>query len=124
MNSKNGVMSMDPQHLCPRFEKAMEILSKRWTAMIVYQLLSGPQRFACVERSLPNLSGKVLSERLKELEAEGIIRRDVYPETPVRIEYKLTDKGYALAPLFDNIQNWSSNWIQLPETAHGIETHK
>src|SRR5688572_4895807 len=115
---------MNPQHLCPRFEKAMEILSKRWTAMIVFQMLSGPQRFVCVERSLPNLSGKVLSERLKELEAEGIIQRDVYPETPVRIEYKLTEKGYALAPLFENIQNWSSNWIQLSEAASKQESLK
>lgn len=115
---------MDLQNLCPRFEKALEILSKRWTAMIVFQLLSGPQRFACIERSLPNLSGKVLSERLKELEAEGILQRDVYPETPVRIEYKLTQKGYALAPLFDNIYNWSSNWIQLPEVAPKQESLK
>ncbi|WP_239618808.1 winged helix-turn-helix transcriptional regulator [Cohnella mopanensis] len=106
---------MDQPQLCPRFEKAMELLSKRWTALIVFQLLSGPQRFARIESSLPNLSGKVLSERLKELEAEGIIQRDVYPETPVRIEYKLTDKGNALAPLFDSISNWSSEWIQLPD---------
>ncbi|BBI31815.1 winged helix-turn-helix transcriptional regulator [Cohnella abietis] len=106
---------MDQSQLCPRFEKAMEILSKRWTALIVYQLLAGPQRFARIESSLPNLSGKVLSERLKELEAESIIQRDVYPETPVRIEYKLTDKGKALAPLFNNIESWSSEWIELKE---------
>jgi len=98
--------------MCPRFEKAMELLSKRWTALIVFQLLKGPQRFARIESSLPNLSGKVLSERLKELEAEGIVQRNVYPETPVRIEYRLTDKGQALAPLFDSIQAWSSRWIE------------
>ncbi|MFC4302418.1 winged helix-turn-helix transcriptional regulator [Cohnella boryungensis] len=103
---------MDETQMCPRFEKAMEFLSKRWTALIVYQLMQGPQRFARIESSLSNLSGKVLSERLKELEAEGIVRRDVYPETPVRIEYQLTDKGRALAPLFDSIHNWSSQWIE------------
>lgn len=106
---------MDQPQMCPRFEKAMELLSKRWTALIVFQLLQGPQRFARIEGSLPNLSGKVLSERLKELEAEGIIKRDVFPETPVRIEYKLTEKGKALAPLFDNILSWSSEWIELAE---------
>ncbi|XID92852.1 winged helix-turn-helix transcriptional regulator [Paenibacillaceae bacterium WGS1546] len=99
--------------MCPRFEKAMELLSKRWTALIVFQLMQGPQRFARIESALPNLSGKMLSERLKELEAEGIVRRDVHPETPVRIEYRLTEKGQALAPLFDSIQRWSSEWIEL-----------
>jgi DNA-binding HxlR family transcriptional regulator len=103
---------MDQPLLCPKFEKAMEILSKRWTGLIVHQLLPGPQRFVRIENSLPNLSGKVLSERLRELETEGIIRRDVYPDTPVRIEYQLTDKGYALAPLFGHIEKWSQDWIQ------------
>lgn len=107
---------MDHKHpLCPRFEKAVELLSKRWTALIVFQLLNGPQRFVGIEHSLPNLSGKMLSERLRELEAEGIIRRDVYPETPVRIEYSLTDKGQAMAPLFDVIGQWAQDWIQVPD---------
>ncbi|RED65095.1 winged helix-turn-helix transcriptional regulator [Cohnella lupini] len=106
---------MDDHQRCPRFEKAMEILSKRWTALIIFQLLPGPQRFARIENSLQNLSGKVLSDRLKELELEGIVKRDVYPETPVRIEYRLTDKGKALAPLFDSISNWSGEWIQLSQ---------
>ncbi|MEX2460432.1 MAG: helix-turn-helix domain-containing protein [Paenibacillaceae bacterium] len=104
---------MDPQQLCPRFEKAIEILSKRWTAMIIFQLLSGPQRFIAIEKSLPNLTGKVLSDRLKELEAEGLIHRAVYPETPVRIEYSLTEKSRALAPIFKEIGNWSNEWIEL-----------
>ncbi|MBW7476373.1 helix-turn-helix transcriptional regulator [Paenibacillus oenotherae] len=107
---------MEQSQLCPRFEKALEILSKRWTAKIVYQLQSGPQRFVWIENSLPNLSGKVLSERLKELEAEGIIQRDVYPETPVRIEYQLTDKGKAFAPLFKEISSWAEQWVELPPT--------
>jgi len=102
---------IDQSVMCPRFERAMELLSKRWTALIVYQLLQGPQRFARIEASLANLSGKVLSERLKELEAEGIVQRNVYHDTPVRVEYKLTAKGQALAPLFDSIQSWSSEWI-------------
>jgi DNA-binding HxlR family transcriptional regulator len=110
-------MTMDQQQLCPRFEKALEILSKRWTAMIVFQLMSGPQRFVGIEKLLPNLSGKVLSERLRELEGEGLIQRAVYPETPVRIEYALTDKGRALAPIFGEIGHWSNQWIKLSEVA-------
>lgn len=103
------------QHNCARFEKAVELLSKRWVAFIIYQLMSGPQRFSDIDHSLPNLSGKVLSDRLKELEAEGLIRRDVYPEMPVRIEYSLTEKGSALSPLFADIASWANQWIELKE---------
>ncbi|NMM51846.1 winged helix-turn-helix transcriptional regulator [Paenibacillus aquistagni] len=110
-------MNHDIPALCPRFEKAIELLSKRWAALIVYQLRLGPQRFAHIEHSLPNLSSKVLSDRLKELEQEGLIRRDVYPETPVRIEYSLTEKGQALSPLFDDIAAWASQWVELADAA-------
>ncbi|MDP4099355.1 winged helix-turn-helix transcriptional regulator [Paenibacillus sp. P96] len=104
---------METQQLCPRFERAVELLSKRWTTLIVYQLMNGPQRFVGIENALPNLSGKVLSERLKELEEEEIIERAVYPEKPVRIEYSLTQKGRELAPLLENIQNWATRWIEV-----------
>ncbi|OCT15494.1 MarR family transcriptional regulator [Paenibacillus pectinilyticus] len=107
---------MEQSQMCPRFEKAVEILSKRWTSLIVFQLLSGPHRFVNIDHALPNLSGKVLSERLKELEQEGIVKRVVYPETPVRIEYSLSDKGLALAPIFSEIAKWSSEWLPVPES--------
>ncbi|MGG3890751.1 winged helix-turn-helix transcriptional regulator [Metabacillus fastidiosus] len=96
--------------ICPRFEKAMGLLGQRWTGMIIYQLLLGPQRFCTIESSV-GVSGRVLSERLKDLESEGIVKRDVYPETPVRIEYSLTDKGLALKPLMRDIEKWSQNWL-------------
>ncbi|MED4531567.1 winged helix-turn-helix transcriptional regulator [Metabacillus fastidiosus] len=96
--------------ICPRFEKAMGLLGQRWTGMIIYQLLLGPQRFCTIESSV-GVSGRVLSERLKDLENEGIVKRDVYPETPVRIEYSLTDKGLALEPLMRDIEKWSQNWL-------------
>ncbi|GFR38654.1 MarR family transcriptional regulator [Insulibacter thermoxylanivorax] len=97
--------------ICPRFEKAMNLLSQKWTGLIVYQLLSGPQRFCHIESSI-GVSGKVLSERLKILENEGIVKREVYPETPVRIEYSLTDKGRALEPIIRDIENWSQTWLE------------
>ncbi|WP_409274628.1 winged helix-turn-helix transcriptional regulator [Neobacillus sp. SCS-31] len=97
--------------ICPKFEKAMGLLSQRWTGLIIYQLLSGPQRFCTIESSI-GVSGRVLSERLKDLENEGIVNRQVYPETPVRIEYSLTDKGKALEPLMKDIENWSQNWLK------------
>ncbi|HLR67902.1 MAG TPA: helix-turn-helix domain-containing protein [Virgibacillus sp.] len=97
--------------ICPRFEKAMGMLSQRWTGLIIYQLLSGPQRFCNIESSI-GVSGRVLSERLKDLEQEGIVKREVFPETPVRIEYSLTDKGLSLKSLMGEIENWSETWLQ------------
>lgn len=102
---------MEQQHICPRFLKGMDMISKRWTGLIIYQLLEGTQRFCTIQGSLP-ISGRLLSERLKELEAEGIVARHVYPDIPVRIEYSLTDKGLALAPVIREIQAWSSGWIE------------
>ncbi|WP_409293967.1 winged helix-turn-helix transcriptional regulator [Peribacillus sp. SCS-26] len=100
--------------ICPRFEKAISILSQRWTGLIIYQLLSGPQRFGTIEAAI-GVSGRVLSERLKELENEGIVKRDVYPETPVRIEYSLTEKGTSFAPLMKEIEKWSQQWLEAPQ---------
>ncbi|RSD24972.1 winged helix-turn-helix transcriptional regulator [Mesobacillus subterraneus] len=97
--------------ICPRFEKAMTILSQRWTGLIIYQLLSGPQRFCTIESGI-GISGRVLSERLKDLENEGIVNRIVYPETPVRIEYSLSEKGKALEPIMKEIENWSQSWLE------------
>lgn len=90
----------------------MQILSKRWTGLIVHQLLSGPQRFCSIEAAFP-ISGRILSERLKDLEHEGIVKRVVYPETPVRIEYSLTEKGLALEAIIREIEKWSLDWIQI-----------
>ncbi|MFK4998861.1 winged helix-turn-helix transcriptional regulator [Bacillus sp. N9] len=104
---------------CPRFEKAMSILGQRWTGLIIHQLLNGPQRFCTIESAMP-ISARVLSERLKELEKEGIVNRQVYPETPVRIEYSLTDKGLALQPLIKEIENWGNNGLKLSQTKQTI----
>ncbi|QYR20693.1 winged helix-turn-helix transcriptional regulator [Paenibacillus sp. sptzw28] len=104
---------MEQAALCPRFEKGMELLSKRWVGLVVFQLLSGPQRFCAMESALSGISGRILSERLKELEQAGIVNREVYPETPVRIEYSLTEKGRALQPIFNEIGNWSDKWVEL-----------
>ncbi|MBY0098847.1 winged helix-turn-helix transcriptional regulator [Mesobacillus maritimus] len=105
---------MDTTIICPRFEKAMSMLSQRWTGLVIYQLLTGPKRFCTLESSM-GISGRVLSERLKDLETQGIVKREVYPETPVRIEYSLTDKGLALEPLMKEIEKWSQDWIEVEE---------
>jgi len=105
---------MGESTLCPKFFKATEILSTRWNALIINQLLSGPQRFCSINSALP-ISGRLLSERLKDLESEGIVSREVYPEVPVRVEYTLTTKGLALKKIFSEINNWSQDWIIIEE---------
>ncbi|MFE4710801.1 MULTISPECIES: helix-turn-helix domain-containing protein [Bacillales] len=102
---------MKATDLCPRLQKSMDIMGKRWTGLIIYQLLHGPQRFSTIEASLP-VSGRLLSERLKDLEQEGIVLREVFPETPVRIQYSLTEKGRALESVIRDLQQWSEDWIE------------
>lgn len=106
---------MNNFELCPRFEKAVSILSQRWTALILYQLMSGPQRFCTMTEKL-GVSGKTLTERLKDLEQRGFVIREVFPETPVRIEYSLTAKGMSLTPIMKEIEDWSGKWIELDST--------
>jgi DNA-binding HxlR family transcriptional regulator len=96
--------------ICPKFEKAVSLLSQRWTALVIYQLLFGTQRFSEIQSAI-GISGKVLSERLKDLEHQGIVNREVIPNTPVVIEYSLTEKGQSLEPIIREIENWSQFWV-------------
>lgn len=89
----------------------MGVIGQRWTGLIIFQLIDGPKRFCNLESSM-GVSGRVLSERLKSLESEGIVEREVYPETPVRIEYKLTEKGKAIEPFMNELQKWAEEWCE------------
>lgn len=100
------------QELCPRFEAAMELISKRWNGLVLSELLKGTKRFSEMESYLP-ISGRLLSDRLKLLEKEGIVIRTVYSEFPVRIEYSLSEKGQALEPVIRALQQWAENWVDL-----------
>lgn len=101
---------MDKFKLCPHFEAAFGLLGKRWTGLIIRSLLDGSKRFSDIQEIIPDLSARMLTERFKELEKEGIITRIVYPETPVRIEYKLTEKGRDLEKSMAEIQKWAEKW--------------
>ncbi|MFC3039898.1 winged helix-turn-helix transcriptional regulator [Virgibacillus xinjiangensis] len=101
-------------NLCPRFEKAMGLLSTRWVGLILFDLLKGTKRFSEMEADLP-ISGRLLSDRLKMLEKEGIVERTIYSEFPVRIEYSLSDKGRALEPVIRDIQDWAEAHITQEE---------
>lgn len=97
--------------MCPRYEAAMELLGKKWTGLIIRVLLGGPRRFKDIKEQIPEMSDRVLSERMKELEDAQILVRNVYPETPVRIEYELTAKGKSLEPVIQEIQQWGEKWL-------------
>lgn len=97
--------------LCARFHKAVELIGARWTGAVIQLLLPGPQRYCALREALPDISDRMLSERLKELEAEGVVERVVYPETPVRVEYRLTGKGHALEPAFAAIGKWAQRYV-------------
>jgi DNA-binding HxlR family transcriptional regulator len=110
---KPGEIPNNP--MCPRFEHAIQLLGKRWTGLILDTLMHGPQRFCEMTSAVEGLSDRVLSDRLRELEMEGVIERAVYPQIPVRVEYRLTDKGRDLQPVVDAIHSWAEKWVTLPE---------
>ncbi|MDD2533372.1 MAG: helix-turn-helix domain-containing protein [Eubacteriales bacterium] len=98
---------MEAYHLCPKFEQAFALLGKRWTGLIIRILMDGPKRFSEIADAATNLSDRLLTERLKDLEENGIVVRHVYPDKPVRIVYSLTERGQALKPVMDEIQVWA-----------------
>jgi DNA-binding HxlR family transcriptional regulator len=97
--------------LCARFHRASELIGRRWTGAIIFVLLKSRRRFAELGAAIPDITDRMLSDRLQELEAEGIIARTVVPETPVRVEYALTKKGRALLPAIDAMTDWAHKWI-------------
>jgi len=97
--------------MCPKYESAAEILCKKWTGLIIRVLLDGPKRFKEMKEQIPDMSDKMLTDRMKELESMDIVKRTVYPEMPVRIEYELTDKGKDLEPVIRSIQGWGEHWM-------------
>jgi DNA-binding HxlR family transcriptional regulator len=98
--------------VCPYFHEAIELLGKRWSGAIVHALLGGPRRFSELTHTIPQISDRLLSIRLKELEACGIVAREVYEEAPVRVDYALTPKGRALEPAVTAIRSWAREWLQ------------
>lgn len=103
--------------LCPLYHHAVELIGRRWTGAIVFVLLEGRRRYSELRGAIPDLTDRMLSERLKELEREGIVERHVIPETPVRVEYALTTKGKALAGPVEALVAWAHEW--LPEEGGG-----
>src|SRR5262245_66360679 len=106
-----GVMPQKPAReapqLCTRFHYASELVGGRWNGAIIFMLLKQTCRFAALRNGIPGITDRMLSERLQELEQEGLVERVVVPETPVRVEYSLTRKGKGLAEAVDSLASWA-----------------
>jgi DNA-binding HxlR family transcriptional regulator len=111
-------MGSHDDDFCPHFHHAIELIGRRWTGVVLRTMLHGATRFSDIAAAVPKLSDKMLAERLKELEAEGMITRHVLPVMPVRVEYALTDKGRALNKVVEALGEWADRWIgPCPESA-------
>jgi DNA-binding HxlR family transcriptional regulator len=111
ITEQRGSVAARRECCCSAYHQAVELIGKRWTGAIVFVLLDGPLRFSEVKVLVPEISDRLLSERMKELEAVGIVARDVMDEMPVRVEYSLTEKGRALEPAVRSLKVWARSWL-------------
>ena len=117
MRNRQSRQSRAPTRaLCSRFHRTSELIGRRWTGAIIFVLLGSTCRFATLRDAIPDITDRMLSERLQELEQEGLVERTVVPETPVRVEYALSKKGRALRPAIDAIADWSHTWVKTGNT--------
>ena len=105
------------KHCCPHYHEGIELIGRRWTGAILRVLNDGSMRFSQLAAAVPELSDRLLSERLKELEARGIVERTVHPGPPVRVEYALSEMGRDLQPALEAVESWSRRWLRDHEGA-------
>ncbi len=96
---------------CPLYHEAVELVGRRWTGAILRVLMDGPLRFSEVGQAVPELSDRLLSARMKELEARGVVERTVHSGPPVRVEYSLSEMGRELGPALFELQEWARRWL-------------
>jgi len=96
--------------LCPKVEATFTLLGKKWVALIIYTLQEGPMKFSEIEKYIPKLSARLLTERLKDLEKFSIVKKEVRIEDGIKIDYELTRKGYDLANSFKKLEEWAQKW--------------
>lgn len=107
--------------VCQVFHQTIEVIGKRWTGAIIFALLMQPRRFCEFKMAIPDVSDRLLTERLKELEEYGIVAREVSPSRPVQVTYRLTDKGAALEPILQAIGEWGRAWGETTPPMVGAE---
>ncbi|WP_175988078.1 helix-turn-helix domain-containing protein [Bacillus sp. Marseille-Q1617] len=98
--------------ICPKYEAAFSLLGKRWVGMIIRVLFDGSCRFKDMNERIPNISQKVLADRLKELEGCGLVQRKYLEDKPVKIMYSLTEKGRDLQPVLESVHTWAGKWMK------------
>jgi DNA-binding HxlR family transcriptional regulator len=99
------------QRVCPLYHRAVEIVGRRWTGAILAALMDGPLRFSEVAAGIPELSDRLLSERMKELEARGLVTREVVCGPPLQVRYGLSRMGHDLEPALTELQRWAHRWL-------------
>jgi DNA-binding HxlR family transcriptional regulator len=110
---EGGRADSDQPVCCPYFHQAIELIGRRWTGAILEILMQGGSlRFSTIAATVPDLSDRMLSDRLKELESHALVDRTVFPGPPVRVQYALTLKGQDLAPVLDELKRWARNWLE------------
>jgi DNA-binding HxlR family transcriptional regulator len=100
-----------PNSCCPLYHEAVELVGRRWTGAILGVLMDGPLRFSEIAQAIPELSDRLLSERMKELEARGMVQRTVISGPPLRVQYELSKMGQELEPALTEIQSWARRWL-------------
>jgi DNA-binding HxlR family transcriptional regulator len=108
------------ESFCPAYHHAVELIGRRWTGVILRQLLLGSRRFAEIRDAIPALTDRMLASRLRELEAEGILTRTVIDSVPVGVRYDLTDKGRALEETINALSTWADQWGVEQDTADSM----
>jgi DNA-binding HxlR family transcriptional regulator len=111
-----AVATLEPEpngaHCCPRLHEAVELVGKRWSGAIIAVLLEGgAMRFSEIAQAIPQLSDRLLSERMKELEQHGIVERRVTGAGPVRVHYVLTERGRELSAPLGELKRWADRWM-------------
>ena len=96
--------------VCPHFHHAIELIGKRWTGAIVIALTERSMRYGELGKAIPGLSDRLLSQRLRELEEEGLVEREVEAGAPVRVVYSLTEAGQQLDPVLSELKSWARRW--------------
>jgi DNA-binding HxlR family transcriptional regulator len=93
--------------VCPDFHAAVELIGRRWAGAILFSLIDGPRYFGELAATIPGISDRLLSQRLRELEAEGVVQRSVHPGPPARVSYCLTEVGEGLEPALRELYDWA-----------------
>jgi DNA-binding HxlR family transcriptional regulator len=106
---------------CPHFQKAIELIGRRWSGTILRALMARPLRFSEISGAIPEISDRSLSLRLKELEAETLVTRHVETTHPISVSYELTDKGRALEAVIAEVERWAHDWVAEHETTNEVD---